>query len=227
MKLMNVACLAFLLSASACVAEGPDPQVQAEAEIPVTQEVAFDNDSSAEKDVYKVKFETSKGDFVIEVHPEWAPLGAEQFKKAVQAGVYDDARFFRALDGFMVQFGIAGDPKVSAEWRNKQIKDDPNKKSNTRGMVTYAMAGPNTRTTQVFINYGDNSFLDNQGFSPFGKVVEGMDVVDSFYKEYGEGAPQGGGPEQGRIQREGNEYLKAKFPKLDYIKKATVISEEK
>lgn len=181
------------------------------------------NNKPGKNDVYQVKFETSKGDFIVEVHPEWAPLGAAQFKEIVEDGVFNDARFFRVIEGFMVQFGIAGDPEVSTKWRGKQIKDDPNTQSNTKGMVTYAMAGPNTRTSQVFINFGDNSFLDNQGFSPFGKVIEGMDVVDSLYAGYGEGAPQGRGPSQGLIQSKGNEYLKKDFPELDYIKKATVI----
>ncbi len=181
--------------------------------------------TKAEKSkVYQVKFETSKGDFTVEVHPEWAPLGAAQFKEIVEDGVFNDARFFRVIEGFMVQLGIAGDPEVSAKWRNKQIKDDPTTQSNTRGMITFATAGPNTRTSQVFINFGDNSFLDNQGFAPFGKVIgNGMDVVDELYKEYGEGAPQGRGPAQGQIQSKGNEYLKADFPKLDYIKKATIV----
>lgn len=231
MRMINSFCVALMLMASSCVADAPDAAAQNEPEIPVTQvpeEVAFqaDGNSTTEKmDVYKVKFETSKGDFVVEVHPDWAPLGAAQFKQAVEAGVYNDARFFRVVDGFMVQFGIPGDPNVAAVWREKRIKDDPTKKSNTRGMMTFAMAGPNTRTTQVFINFGDNSFLDNQGFPPFGQVIEGMNVVDSLYKEYGEGAPRGRGPDQGRIQTEGNAYLTKSFPKMDYIKKATVLAQ--
>ncbi|SFI68235.1 peptidylprolyl isomerase [Planctomicrobium piriforme] len=225
MKMLNIACLAILCTASACVADAPGQGTQNEPAIPVTQEVAFQPAAgTAEKmDVYKVKFETSKGDFVVEVHPEWAPLGAEQFKKAVEAGVYNDARFFRVVDGFMVQFGIPGDPAMAKEWREKKVKDDPKGQSNQRGMMTFAMAGPNTRTSQVFINFGDNAFLDNQGFPPFAKVVEGMDVVDSLYKEYGEGAPRGRGPDQGRIQMEGNAYLTKSFPKMDYIKTATVV----
>lgn len=177
-------------------------------------------------DVYQVKFETSKGEFVVEVHPEWAPLGATQFKQLVEDGVFTDARFFRVIENFMVQFGIAGDPELAAKWRAKQIKDDRVTQSNTRGMVTFATAGPNTRTSQVFINFGNNSFLDSQGFAPFGKVTSGMDVVDSLYDEYGEGAPNGRGPSQGRIQSEGNAYLKKDFPKLDYIIKATIVSDE-
>jgi peptidyl-prolyl cis-trans isomerase A (cyclophilin A) len=172
--------------------------------------------------VYKAKFDTSKGAFVIEVHRDWAPNGADRFYNLVKNGFYNDARFFRVIDGFMVQFGISGNPDLSAVWRDARIPDDRVKQSNTRGTVSFATAGPNTRTTQVFINFGDNAGLDGQGFSPFGKVVSGMDVVDSLFKGYGEGAPRGRGPDQGRIQQEGNAYLITKFPKLDYIKKATI-----
>jgi len=172
--------------------------------------------------VYKAKFDTSKGTFVIEVHRDWAPNGADRFYNLVKNGFYDDARFFRVISGFMVQFGISGNPDVSAVWRESTIPDDPVKQSNTRGMVSFATAGPNTRTTQVFINFGDNSSLDSQGFAPFGQVVSGMNVVDSIYSGYGEGAPRGRGPDQGRIQTEGNAYLVEKFPKLDYVKKATI-----
>ena len=171
---------------------------------------------------YKAKFETTKGDFVVEVNRDWAPLGADRFYELVSTGYYDGVRFFRVLDGFMAQFGIHGDPKVAAQWREKRLQDDPVKESNERGMITYAMGGPNTRTTQVFINYGDNSRLDDGGFAPFGKVTSGMDVVDKLYSEYGEGAPRGAGPDQGRIQAEGNAYLSEAFPMLDYIKKATI-----
>ena len=172
--------------------------------------------------VYKVKFDTSKGPFVVEVHRDWAPNGAERFYNLVKNGFYNDTRFFRVIDGFMVQFGLNGDPKVSSVWRDADIKDDPVKQSNVRGNITFATAGPNTRTTQVFINYGDNTGLDGQGFSPFGKVVSGMDVVDSLYNGYGEGAPSGHGPNQGIVQSLGNAYLNKAFPKLDFIKKATI-----
>jgi peptidyl-prolyl cis-trans isomerase A (cyclophilin A) len=173
--------------------------------------------------VYQAKFDTSKGSFVIEVHRDWAPNGADRFYNLVKNGFYNDARFFRVLDGFMAQFGINGNPEVSAVWRDSNIKDDAVKQSNTRGTVTFATAGPNTRTTQVFINFGDNAGLDGQGFSPFGKVVSGMDVVDSLYSGYGEGAPNGEGPDQGRLQAYGNAYLQKSFPKLDYIKTATIV----
>jgi peptidyl-prolyl cis-trans isomerase A (cyclophilin A) len=173
--------------------------------------------------VYQAKFDTSKGAFVIEVHRDWAPNGADRFYNLVKNGFYNDVRFFRVLEGFMAQFGINGDPSLSAVWRNANIKDDPVKQSNTRGMITFATAGPNTRTTQVFINFGDNAGLDGQGFSPFGKVVSGMDVVDSLYGGYGEGAPNGAGPDQGRVQSQGNAYLEKSFPKLDYVKTATIV----
>jgi peptidyl-prolyl cis-trans isomerase A (cyclophilin A) len=171
---------------------------------------------------YKANFDTSKGTFVIEVHRDWAPLGADRFYNLVKNGFYDDVRFFRVIPGFMAQFGIHGNPTVASAWRPAQIKDDPVKQSNKRGYVTFATAGPNTRTTQLFINFGDNAGLDKQGFSPFGQVVSGMDVVDKIYSGYGEGAPRGKGPDQGRTQAEGNAYLTKEFPRLDYIKSATI-----
>lgn len=174
--------------------------------------------------MYRVDFETSRGTFTVEVNPDWAPKGAERFRELVDAGYYNDCRFFRVVEGFMVQFGMNGDPKVNSEWKSKTIQDDPVTQSNTRGMVTFATAGPNTRTTQVFINFRDNSFLDRQGFAPFGKVVEGMEVVDSLYAEYGDGPPSGQGPDQSSIASRGNAYLKNTFPDLDYIKKASIAS---
>jgi peptidyl-prolyl cis-trans isomerase A (cyclophilin A) len=172
---------------------------------------------------FQVRFRTSKGDFVVDVHREWAPLGADRFYNLAQAAFFDETRFFRVLEGFVAQFGIHGDPAVSAAWRTASIEDDPAVESNTRGRITYAMGGPNTRTTQLFINYRDNSSLDARGFSPFGEVVEGMEVVDQLYAEYGEGAPGGPGPAQGRIQAEGNVYLEAEFPQLDYVIEARVV----
>ncbi|MCU1277729.1 MAG: Peptidyl-prolyl cis-trans isomerase PpiA precursor [bacterium] len=173
---------------------------------------------------FKVKMSTTKGDFVVEVHRDWAPLGADRFYNMVKLGYLTDIAFFRVVKGFMVQFGIHGDPAVNRVWRRAEFKDDPSgKKSNTRGMVTFATAGPDMRTTQIFINYGDNSRLDAMGFAPFGKVVEGMKVVDAIEGSYGEGAPQGRGPQQERIQTQGNDYLKKDFPKLDYLKRATLV----
>jgi peptidyl-prolyl cis-trans isomerase A (cyclophilin A) len=165
---------------------------------------------------------TTKGDFVIEVHRDWAPNGADRFYNLVKNGFYDNARFFRVIEGFMAQFGVNGDPKISAVWRDARIKDDPARISNKRSFVTFATAGPNTRTTQVFISYGDNSNLDSQGFTPFGQVISGMKVLDSMYSGYGEGAPRGLGPDQSKLQAEGNAYLASKFGNLDYIKRATI-----
>ena len=168
-------------------------------------------------DSYKAKFTTSKGDFVIEVHRDWAPNGADRFYNLVKLGFFDDVRFFRVLDGFMAQVGLSGDPAVSAKWQTANIVDDPVKKSNTRGFVTFAKTGmPNSRSTQFFINYADNARLDGMGFAPFGEVTSGMEVMDSIYKGYGES------PNQGLIQSQGNAYLDAKFPKLDHVTKAAI-----
>jgi cyclophilin family peptidyl-prolyl cis-trans isomerase len=172
---------------------------------------------------FKVKFETTKGEFTVEVTRSLAPNGADRFYNLARAGFFKDIAFFRVIPGFMCQFGIHGDPKVSAAWRAAQIPDDPVKASNTRGAITFATAGANTRTTQLFINFGDNAGLDSRGFSPFGKVTDGMDVVDKINGEYGDSPPNGRGPNQGRIQMEGNTYLKQNFPNLDYIKSAKIL----
>ena len=175
-------------------------------------------------DVFQARFETSKGDFVIEVHREWSPQGADRFYNLVSSGYYDDVRFFRVVAGFMAQFGIHGDPEVAAAWRGQRIEDDPVMQSNTRGFVSYAMGGANTRTTQIFINYGDNSRLDEMGFAPFGQVVEGMDVADQIFSDYGDFPPRGNGPEGAQIQSRGNEYLSEEFPYLDFVRRATIVS---
>jgi peptidyl-prolyl cis-trans isomerase A (cyclophilin A) len=172
--------------------------------------------------VYKARFDTSKGVFVIEVHRDWAPNGADRFYNLVKNGFYDNVRFFRVIEGFMAQFGINGEPSISSRWRNAVIEDDPVSQSNKRGFITFATSGKNARTTQVFINFKDNDRLDSHGFSPFGQVISGMNVVDALNAEYGEGAPRGTGPDQGRVQFEGNAYLSKSFPKLDYVKKATI-----
>lgn len=175
-------------------------------------------------ETFKVKFTTSKGDFTVEVTRAWAPLGADRFYNLVKMGFYDGVRFFRAIDGFMVQFGINGDPKVTAPWARASISDDPVVKSNKRGFVTFAMAGPNSRTTQIFINYADtNARLDKMGFAPFAQVVDGMNVVDALHKGYGESAPKGRGPNPGRIQTEGNGYLDREFPEIDRVKSAKLM----
>lgn len=171
---------------------------------------------------FKARFETTKGSFVVDVHRDWAPNGADRFYNLVKIGFFDNTEFFRVVDGFMVQFGISAYPDVNTKWREARIKDDPNKQKNSRGRFTFATSGPDSRTTQVFINFGDNTFLDPQGFSPIGEITEGMDVVDMLYKGYGEGAPQGRGPNQMRIQKEGNAYLQAEFPSLDSVKTAKI-----
>jgi peptidyl-prolyl cis-trans isomerase A (cyclophilin A) len=175
---------------------------------------------------FTVRFETSAGEFDVAIHRDWSPNGADRFYNLVRNGYYDDVRFFRVLEGFMAQFGINGDPALNRIWRTANIPDDPVVESNTRGRITYAKSGaPNSRTTQLFINYADNSRLDEMGFAPFGEVVAGMDVVDSLFPHYGEGAPQGGGPNQGKVQSEGNAYLNQQFPDLDYIVQATILDE--
>jgi cyclophilin family peptidyl-prolyl cis-trans isomerase len=173
--------------------------------------------------IYLVRLITTKGDCVIEVHRDWAPLGADRFYNLVRFGFYNGASFFRVLPGFVVQFGISPNPRISNAWRNATIQDDPVVASNLRGAVTFATGGPGTRTTQVFINLADNKGLDSRGFSPFGKVVEGMTVVESLYSGYGEGAPQGNGPDQGLIEKEGGPYLARHFPRLDHIKSAVIL----
>jgi len=169
---------------------------------------------------YRAKFETTKGIFVVEVTRAWAPVGADRFYNLIKNGYYDDCRFFRVVPNFMVQFGISGDPNLNNVWRMARIADDPVKKSNSRGYITFATAGPNSRTTQVFINFQENAGLDGQGFAPFGKVVEGMKVVDSIYSGYGER------PDQGLLQTKGNNYLELSYPKLDYIKSAVIVGGE-
>jgi peptidyl-prolyl cis-trans isomerase A (cyclophilin A) len=179
-------------------------------------------------DAYRVKLETTKGEVTILVNRSWAPNGADRFYNLVKIGYFDDIALYRAVRGFMVQGGFNGDPDVTTVWSNTKIPDDPMTQSNTRGMVTFAQPSmPNARTTQFFINTTDNGYLKQHGsFSPFGKVISGMDVVDSFYTGYGEGAPRGKGPSQGRIAREGNLYLKASFPELDYIVSASIVEAE-
>jgi peptidyl-prolyl cis-trans isomerase A (cyclophilin A) len=174
-------------------------------------------------ETYRAQFETTKGNFTVEVTRAWAPLGADRFYNLLKDGFYDGARFFRVLPGFVVQFGIPGDPAVARTWRSARISDDPVTQTNSPGSITFATSGPNSRTTQVFINLGNNANLDGMGFAPFGRVTEGMEIVGQLHSGYGEGAPQGRGPDQGRIQSEGNAYLERDFPKLDYIKKATVL----
>ena len=174
-------------------------------------------------DLYKVNLDTSKGPVVIEVHRDWAPRGADHFYELVKTGFYDGDRFFRYVRNFIVQWGISGDPKMNRLWMNSNLPDDPVKWSNIKGTVTFATAGPNTRSTQVFINLRNNASLDSQGFAPFGKVVEGMNAIEILYSVYGDMPAMGGnGPDPSKIETQGNQYVVANFPRLDYIKKATI-----
>jgi peptidyl-prolyl cis-trans isomerase A (cyclophilin A) len=168
-------------------------------------------------DTYKVNFDTSRGMFVVEVHRDWAPLAADRFYNLVKNGFYDEVRFFRVIPNFMVQFGMHGNPAITKAWSGTSLKDEPTKQTNKRGYITFARTNaPNSRGTQVFINYKDNGFLDKQGFAPFGEVVQGMDVVEKINATYGEK------PDQSQITSSGNTYLNKEFPKLDYIKTATI-----
>ena len=172
---------------------------------------------------FRVQLETSQGNVVIEVIREWSPLGADRFYTLVNQQFYDQARFFRVIPGFIAQFGMPARPERNEPWGSAEIQDDPHVESNTRGTVAFASRGPNTRTTQLFINLGDNTAtLDPQGFTPIGRTVEGLELVDGFYAGYGEGAPMGNGPSQDLIRQQGNAYLIDNFPMLDFIRKAIV-----
>lgn len=173
-------------------------------------------------DVFTARLDTTAGRIDIEVHRDWSPYGADRFYTLVREGFFQDVAFFRVIDGFMAQGGLHGDPAVNARWRSRRIPDDPPGQSNTRGMVSFAMAGPGTRTTQFFINLVDNARLDSMGFTPFGRVRD-MRAVDALHSGYGEGAPSGRGPSQSRIQAEGNAYLRRDFPELDYIRSASIV----
>lgn len=207
-RLLAAIALALLVSCSS-----PAPKTEAPRQEPVNQRAP---------DTFKVRLVTTKGNVVIDVNREWAPNGADRFFNLVKTGFYDGSRFFRVLYNFVVQFGLKGDPAVDRIWSDASIPDDPVKQSNRKGTITFAKAGPNSRTTQVFINLADNTRLDGDGFAPFGKVVEGMDVLESLYKGYGDAPPGGIGPDQNRIRMQGNEYLARDFPRLDSIKQASI-----
>lgn len=179
--------------------------------------------STASPEIFRAEFDTTKGRFVIEAHRDWAPRGVDRFYNLVRSGFFDDSRFFRVRAGFIAQFGIAGDPHLAQLWRHETIPDDPVRQSNTRGMVAYAMTGPDARTTQLFINLGDNAKLDAQGFAVIGKIVSGMEVVDQLYSGYGEDAGGGmRGGKQDKIFAEGNAGLDRDFPRLDRITHASL-----
>jgi peptidyl-prolyl cis-trans isomerase A (cyclophilin A) len=173
---------------------------------------------------FTVVFETTRGDLHLDVRRSWAPLGADRFYNLVKLGFYDDVAFFRVVKDFVAQTGLHGDPAVNRLWRTQRIDDDAPAQSNLRGTVTFATSGKNSRTTQFFINLGNNARLDELGFAPFGRVRE-LDVLNALYAGYGEGAPMGRGPSQARIQSEGNTYLRAEFPELDYIQRALIVDQ--
>ncbi len=174
-------------------------------------------------EVFRVKFETSQGDFVVEVTRAWSPRGADRFHELVRMRYFDQGRFFRVVPGFIAQFGVHRDFKVHEVWRELFIMDDPPKEKNVRGTLAFAQSGVNTRATEIFINLADNAALDGEGFVPFAKVTEGMDVVDRFYAGYGEMRPEGKQIDPGRVEGEANEYLVPRFPRLDYIKRALFV----
>jgi peptidyl-prolyl cis-trans isomerase A (cyclophilin A) len=214
-----VLCSSFILAAVALVSAqtvAPKPAAANKLLTPASL-------TAKAPETYKAKFDTSKGVFVVEVHRDWAPLGADRFYNLVRNGFYNNVRFFRVLTGFMAQFGMSGTPAVQKVWGApaQNLKDDPVKQSNKRGYITFANAGPNSRSTQVFINMVDNTFLDPEAmhFAPFGQVVEGMDVVDMLYTGYG----RQNVPDQSRITNEGNVYLTKEYPKLDFVKTATIV----
>ncbi len=199
-----------------CACGGPPPKQESKKARALPAEMP---------EVWKARFETSQGPFVIEVRKDWAPKGAERFWKLVTSRFFDDSRFYRVRPGFIVQFGIAGDPEVQSLWNAAPLADDPRKESNARGTVSFAQSGPGSRRTQVFVNMKDNRSLDRDGFLPFGRVIEGMEVFEKLYAGYGEWSPPGRGPEAARIQTQGNRYLDAQFPRLDRIVRARVVLE--
>lgn len=216
---IGMACLLIVMGCTSNqdnpgVSQKDNPPVQ-KASVEATGTVQTDTDES--NTPFKVQFKTTKGDFVVRVEPEWAPRGAARFRALVEAGFFDGCRFFRVVPDFMVQWGINGDPKIQKVWRDRNIRDDVRRESNTKGRITFANAGPNTRSTQVFINFKDNPNLDQQGFAPFGEVIEGMAVVNSINAEYLEK------PDQSKIQSQGNAYLDREFPRLDSIQSAKII----
>jgi cyclophilin family peptidyl-prolyl cis-trans isomerase len=206
-----VAALCVSVIAIACAKDSPPPQgADSTSRAPASA-------ATRAPDSFRVAFETTRGNFVVDVIRDWSPHGVDRFHELVNAGYFTDVAFFRVLPGFVAQFGMHGDPSVNKRWDDRPIADDSVVQSNKRGTIVFATAGPGTRANQFFVNFADNTSLDRQGFSPFGRVVQGMGVVDSMYAGYGEE------PDQSRIGAEGNRYLKRYFPRLDYVKSATVV----
>ena len=200
---------------------GGDAQ-NAEPRQPVNPLLRPDRFTETAPTTFRARFETTAGDVVLELHRDWAPLGVDRFYNLAKNGFFDDSRVYRVMDGFMAQFGIHADPYVTQAWKTQFIVDDPVAQTNSRGRVTFAKGGLHTRTTEIFINYRDNPGLDEEGFSPIGEVIDGMDVVDAFYAEYGDGPPRGSGPYAAMAQARGNEYLDAEFGELTKIIRVTV-----
>ena len=218
--LVAAICVTWLLASAPAAAD------QQDAPAPPPNPALLDPSlaTATAPNTYKVKMQTTTGSFVIEVHRDWAPNGADRFYNLVKIGYYNDVAFYRVLKGFMAQTGMHGNPAVTAAWSVARIPPDAVKQSNTKGRVTFAMGGsPDTRTTQIFINYGNNSYLDDSGFAPFGEVVEGFETVEQLYSGYGEGQPNGNGPSQAKFYRGGNDYIKESFPKLDFIVTASIV----
>lgn len=213
--------LALLLPG--CGGDAPEGAGEGEALSPIYYPSRLDETAPA---TFRAHFETTAGEFVVEVHRDWSPNGADRFYNLVKNGYYDDTRIYRVVEGFMAQFGIHGNPTVQYQWRNAIIPDDPVVESNTRGRVSFAISGPNSRINELFINLVDNPSLDAQGFSPIGEVVEGMEAVDAFHAGYGDGPPRGEGPYQAQARAQGNAYLDADFPDLTRIERAWVEGEE-
>jgi len=209
--------MAVLLVATGCSGEA----AQTEAESP-TALLRPEQFQETAPELFRAAFETTEGTFIVEVHREWAPNGADRFYNLVLAGFYDDVRFFRVVDDFMASWGIHGHPQISAAWERRSILDDEVRQSNTRGRLSFAHHGPNTRTTTVFVNYRDNPSMDENDFAPFGEVVEGMDVVESLHSGYGDAPPRGDGPLQAHMRTYGNAYLDRDFPELDSVVRATI-----
>jgi peptidyl-prolyl cis-trans isomerase A (cyclophilin A) len=211
---LPTAAVACCLLLSSCSSSPPPEKARTPAPLPAEM-----------PPVWKARFETTQGPFVIEIRKEWAPAGAARFWKLVTSRFFDDSRFYRVRPGFIVQFGIAGDPSVQSLWNAAPLGDDPLRQPNTRGTVAFAQSGPGSRRTQVFVNLKDNRALDRSGFVPFGRVVEGMEVFEKLYAGYGEWSPPGRGPEAARIQTQGNAYLDAQFPRLDRILRARFLAD--
>lgn len=216
------ALLLVLLPLAGCGGEAPQEQTGPPPN-PLLQPRSF---VETAPESYRVRLTTTKGDVLIAVTREWAPLAADRFYNLVKARYYDGVAFHRVLDNFVAEFGIHGDPWVNAAWRQALMADEPVRQSNTRGRLTFSKNTPNSRTVQVFINLKDNRSLDEQGFSPFGEVLEGMGVVEALYSEYGDGPPRGQGVYQAMAIARGDEYLNEEFPLLDRIRKAILLGPE-